>query len=312
MSESSLTPERIYGKILLFGEYTILMGGNALAIPLQNKSFSGELIFETPETQNSAWRQWLKYLLELRHTKLNAIEFDWDRFEKEITAGLSFTSTIPHGYGLGSSGALTAAVFKRYISEDQWTSFQTEPSRLQKTLALFESFFHGSSSGLDPLVSLLSTPIHVTGSTTSQLPKLGPGTCQNWFLVDSGVPRQTSQLVETFRKKVASDLHFENKMQELKTANHQSIKDFLEQKSGSIRASIQQISNIQYTWMNWLIPDTIKASWAEGLESDRFYFKLCGAGGGGFFLVNIPSKADQLRLNEKMDLINIDAANQLR
>ena len=33
-----------------------------------------------------------------------------------------------------------------------------------------------------------------------------------------------------------------------------------------------------------MIIPLIKESWEAGLENDNYYLKLCGAGGGGFFL----------------------------
>jgi mevalonate kinase len=33
------------------------------------------------------------------------------------------------------------------------------------------------------------------------------------------------------------------------------------------------------------IPSKVKKIWQEGLDTKSFYMKLCGAGGGGFFLI---------------------------
>ena len=33
-----------------------------------------------------------------------------------------------------------------------------------------------------------------------------------------------------------------------------------------------------------MIPESIKHVWQKGLETDNFYLKLCGSGGGGFLL----------------------------
>jgi mevalonate kinase len=305
MSELSTGREKIYGKILLFGEYTILLEGNALAIPLQNNSFSGVLNLEKPEKQNPVWKEWLKYLQNLRYSQLNDLAFDWHNFERDIDAGLNFESALPIGYGLGSSGALTAAVFKKYISKIQLDALNSDLNKLQKTLGIFESFFHGSSSGLDPLVSLLNVPIQITGSNTSLLPKLNHESRRNWFIVDSGLPRQTSLLVNKFRKKLDTDPDFEKKMQELKNVNNETIQNFLEHKTEQLKVGIRNISSIQFTDMEWLIPETIKSSWEKGLESNRFYFKLCGAGGGGFFLVYIPEKEDQLILSQTLGIMNL-------
>ena len=34
-----------------------------------------------------------------------------------------------------------------------------------------------------------------------------------------------------------------------------------------------------------MIPNQLIDNWEEGLKSDLYYMKLCGSGGGGFFLL---------------------------
>jgi shikimate kinase len=43
-------------------------------------------------------------------------DFDIDAFETDIEKSLYFESSIPQGYGVGSSGALVAALFEKYVS----------------------------------------------------------------------------------------------------------------------------------------------------------------------------------------------------
>jgi len=75
---------------------------------------------------------------------------------------LYFDSSIPQGYGVGSSGALVAAIYDTYaIDKIEATETLTRDKllRLKEIFSLMESFFHGKSSGLDPLNSYLSIPI---------------------------------------------------------------------------------------------------------------------------------------------------------
>jgi mevalonate kinase len=64
-------------------------------------------------------------------------------FEK----GWSFNSSIPIGHGVGSSGAYVAAVYDRYLAGKKHFDYAS-PST---TMANMEAFFHGSSSGMDPV-----------------------------------------------------------------------------------------------------------------------------------------------------------------
>ena len=33
-----------------------------------------------------------------------------------------------------------------------------------------------------------------------------------------------------------------------------------------------------------MIPEKLKNKWKEGIKNESYYMKLCGSGGGGFFL----------------------------
>ena len=44
----------------------------------------------------------------------NLVEFNWQRLDNDLKENLYFNSNIPQGYGLGSSGALIAAVYEKY------------------------------------------------------------------------------------------------------------------------------------------------------------------------------------------------------
>ena len=73
--------------------------------------------------------------------------------------------------------------------------------------------------------------------------------------------------------------------------------------SNYYRDSIKKLSEITYKNMNEMIPDSLKEIWNEGLKSDSFYMKLCGSGGGGFFLVfdfenEVKDKLDKFKLFE--------------
>jgi mevalonate kinase len=58
---------------------------------------------------------------------------------------------------------------------------------------------------------------------------------------------------------------------------------------------MEALSHLQFASFEEMIPPNIRAIWAHGLETREFALKLCGAGGGGFFLgyrlKNCPSGA---------------------
>jgi len=95
------------GKILLYGEYSIVLKNKALAIPLISQSGSWEHV---NGADNISLFGWLEYLKKLPQ----ATDYNLVHFEEELNRGLFFESTIPQGYGAGSSGALVAAFYAHF------------------------------------------------------------------------------------------------------------------------------------------------------------------------------------------------------
>ena len=56
-----------------------------------------------------------------------------------------------------------------------------------------------------------------------------------------------------------------------------------------IQESMHRLSMVQRRDMSWLIPASIQRLWDEVLANGNA-MKLCGAGGGGYFLLHNPAK----------------------
>ena len=63
---------------------------------------------------------------------------------------------IPTGYGLGSSGAVSAAVYDLFFPGVAKLTLEQQ----KEDLAAIESFFHGKSSGVDALTCHARTPLY--------------------------------------------------------------------------------------------------------------------------------------------------------
>ena len=85
----------------------------------------------------------------------HAADYNLVHFEEELNRGLYFESSIPQGYGAGSSGALIAAFYEHFSISPITNPSDTHLKELKKELGVLESYFHGNSSGTDPLVSYL-------------------------------------------------------------------------------------------------------------------------------------------------------------
>ena len=102
-----------YSKILLFGEYGIIEDSKGLSIPYN--FFNGALKI-SESSDEEAKKSNLILSQFSTHLKTLDIDLDLNSFDKHIKKGMYFDSSIPKGYGVGSSGALVAAVYEKYAN----------------------------------------------------------------------------------------------------------------------------------------------------------------------------------------------------
>jgi mevalonate kinase len=223
---------------------------------------------------------------------------------EDLEHGLYFNSNIPQGYGMGSSGALVAAICDRYrlkpIPKKNWTLAKQE-------LAEIESHFHGKSSGLDPLVCFLGQSVIIDGGEVTEVFNLEPAKDSYFkvFLINTQKARKTSPYVKLFLEK-CKDPKFEKILQEsLVKANDLCIKSFLKPGYPAFWKSLKLISQIHYDHLPEFIPDQYKTVWRQGLVNNEFYLKICGAGGGGFILGFCKKDVDVKTLLSKYETIEI-------
>ena len=271
-------------KILLFGEYLILLGGDAFAIPFPNyySFLSKNIKNPQAEESNLQLKQLLKYLLNL---KLN---INLTQLEADLQEGMYLESNIPQGYGLGSSGTLSAAILKKYAP------LNMSKDEILQHLIEIESFFHGKSSGIDPFVSYFNQPI-VFKSKKIDLINKPLNQNFNVYVLDSGIKRNTQKLVEIFKKKSIEETFINSYISPVLQYNQNCIESIINKENLDFQ-SLKQISILQYKWMAEFIPEEIQRIWNETLDSNDIAIKLCGAGGGGFFL--LISKTDNLFLKK--------------
>ena len=145
--------KQYHGKLVLFGEYSMIFGSEALLIPYYSVSGEWSSVINRPSERAFESNDNIRKFYDYLHDNDDFRILDLRRFEMELNAGLFFDSNIPLGYGVGSSGALTAAIYDRY----KLTEIK-DICKLKKFLAKMENFFHGSSSGIDPLQCYLGKP----------------------------------------------------------------------------------------------------------------------------------------------------------
>lgn len=282
-----------YSKILLFGEYGIIKDSKGLSIPYN--FFKGALKTDENPTDlaknsNESLKAFTEYLRELENRENGLVSFDLESLEKDVASGMYFDSSIPQGYGIGSSGALVAAIYDKYATDKITVLENLTREKLLKLKEIFgkmESFFHGKSSGLDPLNSYLSLPILINSKDnieSTSIPsqnKKGKGAV---FLLDSGMTGETAPMVQIFMENMKQE-GFRNmiKNQFIKHTDA-CVEDFLNGNVKSLFGNLKQLSHVVLDHFKPMIPSKFHQLWQQGIETNDYYLKLCGSGGGGYIL----------------------------
>ncbi|MEM9685487.1 MAG: mevalonate kinase [Bacteroidota bacterium] len=282
-----------YSKILLFGEYGIIKDSKGLSIPYN--FYNGALkrdknTSEEARRSNEGLRAFVAYLEKLQETQPTLVTFDLNALKKDIGDGMYFDSSIPQGYGVGSSGALVAAVYDKYAQDKITVLENLTREKLLKLKTVFgamESFFHGKSSGLDPLNSYLSIPILINSKDHIE-PAGIPSQKQNGkgavFLLDSGMVGETAPMVQIFMENMKRK-GFRNiiKDQFIKHTDA-CVEDFLKGDIKSLLGNVKKLSRVVLNHFKPMIPKKFHKLWEQGILTNAYYLKLCGSGGGGYIL----------------------------
>jgi len=279
-----------YSKILLFGEYGIIKDSKGLSIPYNFYNGALKLDKNLSGSAKASNETLLNYLDYLHSMDTNLVTFNLEALAKDISNGMYFDSSIPQGYGVGSSGALVAAIYDKYAHEKITVLENLTREKLLTLKAIFsemESFFHGKSSGLDPLNSYLSLPIlinskdHIEATGIPSQNASGKGAV---FLLDSGIIGETAPMVQIFMDKMKQEGF--RKMIKNQFIKHTDacVEDFLKGDLKSLFQNTKQLSKIVLNHFKPMIPKKFHHIWQAGIESNSYYLKLCGSGGGGYIL----------------------------
>ena len=290
-------PNLFYAKIMLFGEYAVIFDSMALTIPYSH--FNGELAFIRKDNytnqafatkSNKDLIEYSDYICELERKNKLLCEFNVAKFKNDAKKGLYFESTIPQGYGLGSSGALVAALYTKYCTNKITGRNSLSKGKiieLKNIFAQLESYFHGTSSGLDPLNAYLKYSVFIKNKTDIEIVRLpvpnlnGLGAI---FLIDTGVPGNTQPLVNLFLDKYKQTKFKKLVHNELITYNNECVNGIVEGSMDKLFDNLKKLSAFQLERMNQMIPYKFQNLWKSGLDSNKFFLKLCGSGGGGFIM----------------------------
>jgi len=279
-----------YSKILLFGEYGIIKDSKGLSIPYN--FYNGTLkVDEHPSEiaikSNESLKRFVGYLESLDS---GLVQFDIEQLQNDVNRGMYFDSSIPQGYGVGSSGALVAAIYDKYAFNKITVLENLTREKLLNLKQIFsamESFFHGKSSGLDPLNSYLSIPILINSQDhieATGIPSQNNEGKNAVFLLDSGIIGETAPMISIFMENMKQE-GFRNMLKDQFIKHTDAcVDDFLKGDIKSLFSNTKQLSKVVLNHFKPMIPQQFHELWKKGIETNDYYLKLCGSGGGGYML----------------------------
>ncbi len=183
---------------------------------------------------------------------------------------------------------MVASIFEKYslkkyspenISKD-------ELKDLKKVFGELESYFHGKSSGIDPLICYMNLPILIENKENVDKVSIpqseeGKGAI---FLIDSGMTGETGPMVQIFFEKMKTEGFRKTLKEEFIRYNNACIDAFLKKEMNPLFRNLKNLSVWAYENFKPMIPESIYQIWKKGLDTNAYYLKLCGSGGGGYIL----------------------------
>jgi mevalonate kinase len=303
-----------YSKILLFGEYGIIQDSKGLSIPYnfyKGALKSDENPTDEAKKSNQSLVKFVAYLKQLQTEQPDLVTFNIELLQNDVNNGMYFDSSIPQGYGVGSSGALVAAIYDKYATNKITVLENLTREKLLQLKSIFsnmESFFHGKSSGLDPLNSYLSLPILINSKDNIEaagIPSQSATGKGAVFLLDSGIVGETAPMVNIFMENL-KDQGFRNmlKSQFIKYTDS-CVENFLQGDMKSLFKNTKELSKVVLSNFKPMIPEQFHQIWQNGIETNDYYLKLCGSGGGGYILgfTEDFEKAKKSLKNYKLEMV---------
>lgn len=262
-------------KIMLFGEYGVIGGGQALAIPCSSYHawWTSPGSMDEGQLPSSVLSGLLTHCTH--HEIIRAL-LDTDQFAADLDAGIGMATNIPIGYGLGSSGSVVAAVFDRYKLREV-----TDSAQLKEILGRMEDYFHQKSSGLDPLVCYLNRAVRIHPDGIEMVEQ---NNTLAFELYDTEINRSTHHLVDIFRERMKDEEYATAIRNKYLPLNEQCITAWQSGDRTSLVKILHRLSAFQLEYFNFAIPTHIRHDWADDLAGNTHIMKLCGAGGGGYML----------------------------
>lgn len=302
-------PEFFNSKLLLFGEYGLMYDAMALSVPFDR--FLGYLDFDTEcahQKSSTEIRKFYEHLNVNETSQKLHFLFNLESLGKDLDKGLYFNSNIPQQYGVGSSGALVAALFSRYAAGSVPEN-ELSPELLKADFSILESYFHGKSSGIDPLISYLNLPLLIDSKKMIHPVQLDLSkTGLSFALIDTGITGATGPLVQHFIDLYNYPGFQSNFESQFIPANNGCIESLLNDNQNDFFYYLKQLIQFQLQHFRRMIPSDFYAVISEAIN-ENVYIKLLGSGGGGFLLAIAETENNLKEWAEKKGIKTLIATN---
>ena len=301
--------DRYYSKVILFGEYSMIFDATALMIPL--KRFSAQWQFPQSRnraaslTSNQSLKRFCQYLSDKE--ELSNL-FDIQALRKDLDDGIFLASNVPSGYGLGSSGTLVAAVYDRYALNKT-----DDYLHLKSVFSLMESYFHGSSSGIDPLQCYLGQPFKITSDGVQLLSDDFLKQDIHICLIDTKIKSNTKPLVNHFKAQRENPELLNRFQSEYVPCVTSCINSMIGGNKELFFKSLKQLTKGQLEFLRPMITDNTLDLFTADYDFN-YGVKISGSGGGGYVLgfTDDLKKANELLCSEGMSYRTSPCIDSLR
>lgn len=293
-------------KLMLAGEYGVVVGSEAITVPLE--IFHARLSDHHADTDEKRFyasveslRNMVSYIQSLPKNSFFATPRIPDLIHM-IKKDFYIESTIPEGYGVGSSGAVSALIYDQFFEGHEELSLEEQ----HKDLATLESCFHGKSSGVDAMTCFSGKVLHFLPDGKILEPgknPLQPPGNYRFFLLDSKNIFETAPLVKYFLEKMKEEEYSHRINDEYKIL----ISKLIGTLTGKVQADpavvFRALSDFQWNNFRRMIPENVEDAWINGQANNTYYLKINGSGGG--FMLGLAAEESRETVDHMLEEFSI-------
>lgn len=277
------------GKVILFGEHSVVYGRPAIAVPVFNVSASAQIEAGGPGFRviapDLARDFWLRDALP-DESLAAAIRAALAHFAlDELPPGtLTVQSTIPLGRGLGSGAAISAAVVRALAG---FLGRSLSPADVSALVFEVEKLHHGTPSGIDNTVIAFAQPVYFIKERPIQ--RLRVARPFTLVIGDTGVVAPTRRVVGALRQRwQANPQRYEGYFDEIAViARHAKLAIEQEVVAVSALGKLMDENQEILEAMGVSSPE-LAGLIAAARAAGAWGAKLSGAGGGGNMIALVP------------------------